>query len=1025
MAEIPRIETMAGRHRHRAPSVQDDWITRPRLTEQLRRRFDAAVTVVVAPAGFGKTTALAQAVAATADDPTRIDAWLWCDVADDADGALAAAVLTSLATATGRSDLGTHGDLQTVGEVLAGLAPAQVCIVLDDAHLLGHGDQLDELVATLPANAHVVFAGRALPPVDLIRAELDGRVERIGQETLELDDEEFDEMVGGRRDAVDRSQRWPAMVALELGSGVVGPVEFLMKEVATAIGSERLPALAALAHLDEVDDAAVLAATDGATDALGLLADLPLVHQSEQGTFRLHDLWRDSLRSGDGPDPQTVAALARIAEERLERDPVAAAELFRVAGHHEGIEQAIHVVARTPLVQASVADLQRLGGVAATSIGDRPVTELISACVVHVGDEFRSAQRFERAAERARRDGDETVEALALLHEFNMRWIVDPSDLPGSLVDRARVLAQRGHRPAHIVTAMVRMLRAKADGDHETALQALADLTPPTTSWEVVYHAFGLIDLGRPELVPLPGDDAAVTSAAVGLGGQHVAQALWLSGAIAPEPALEYGSELAAVSDDHQVPHVSVSTNAVLAFVATAAGQPGRAREYADRALRQSAQTASADARHYARVADAIVSFGELGEQAAAERLDGLVAEVPIGRWPARGYLNALAAVYVLVPRSRDTLDQVRLGPAMTTAVAAGRALVALRDDGDPGPAATLPWDDEVTLRAHVLPGHLAELATAAAAAGDGRVGPLLDRLPGARDHLVAIGDDHDHAATAAWARARVVQLPARPADDVGLDLLGPITLRRGRTVVVDPDWSGRARVRQLLAHLVHHRKVTRRRVTEDLWPGMETSKALSNLRVNLAHLQRVLQPERGRDEAPWFIRADDQFITVNGEGLVLDVAAFESADRVARQLDHAGRTTDAVASYRSALGLFRGEYLEDIADAEWAEVERIRLGSLALSARCRLGELLLARGEPEESAWQATVALRAEPIHERASRLLAEALIAQGDRASARRTMEVTLEQLHASRLRPERATVVSAERLGLDAVRRPPPRR
>jgi DNA-binding SARP family transcriptional activator len=327
-----------------------------------------------------------------------------------------------------------------------------------------------------------------------------------------------------------------------------------------------------------------------------------------------------------------------------------------------------------------------------------------------------------------------------------------------------------------------------------------------------------------------------------------------------------------------------------------------------------------------------------------------------------------------------------------------------------------LPWDDGVTLRVHVHPQHLAELAAAAAAAGIAQADPVLDQLPEIREQLVTIGEHHPHPATALWARARASRMPARPTYDLSLDLLGPVTLRRADTVVVDPTWTGRVRVRQLLAYLVHHGRVARRRAAEDLWPSMDTARAMSNLRVNLAHVQSVLQPDRESDQPPWFVRADDHTISITLEGLILDVPRFEDAERRARLLDHAGQTADAIADYRAAVDLFRGEYLEDLPEPEWAQVERVRLSALALAARCRLGELLLSRGEPEQSAWHAAIALGDEPLHERAARLLAEALVAQGDRGAARRAMEVTLARLADHGLHPERATVRVAERLGID---------
>jgi LuxR family transcriptional regulator, maltose regulon positive regulatory protein len=350
----------------------------------------------------------------------------------------------------------------------------------------------------------------------------------------------------------------------------------------------------------------------------------------------------------------------------------------------------------------------------------------------------------------------------------------------------------------------------------------------------------------------------------------------------------------------------------------------------------------------------------------------------------------------------------------MAAALDAGRALFALRERGDPSPATALPWHDTLTLRAHVVPAHLSELAAAAAAAGNGQVGVVLSQLPDVRRHVADVSVRHRHGPTAAWATEQSRLLPARPEHELRISTLGAMSLHRGATEVVDADWTGRARVRQLLAHLVHHRKTSRQRIVDDLWPGLDTTKALHNLRVNLAHLQRVLQPERQRDDPPWFVRSTEQTITLVDECVVVDVDEFEDTHRRARALDDRGRSTEAAALYRKAVDLYRGEYLEELPEAAWAEMERARLHALALGAQCRLGELLLARGEPEEAARHAADVLRTEPLHERAARLLAEALAAQGDRVAARRSLEGVLARLTEQRLRPEHATAKLAERLG-----------
>ena len=55
--------------RYTPPLASRDLIVRPRLLDALRSRFERPLTAVVAPAGFGKTTLLGQAVSENALSP--------------------------------------------------------------------------------------------------------------------------------------------------------------------------------------------------------------------------------------------------------------------------------------------------------------------------------------------------------------------------------------------------------------------------------------------------------------------------------------------------------------------------------------------------------------------------------------------------------------------------------------------------------------------------------------------------------------------------------------------------------------------------------------------------------------------------------------------------------------------------------------------------------------------------------------------------------------------------------------------
>jgi LuxR family maltose regulon positive regulatory protein len=72
---------------------------RQRLLTTLLGRFERRLMTIVAPAGFGKTTLLAQAVGENALLPRGIDVWLSCEPAD-ADGS---SLLAGIGAALGLS----------------------------------------------------------------------------------------------------------------------------------------------------------------------------------------------------------------------------------------------------------------------------------------------------------------------------------------------------------------------------------------------------------------------------------------------------------------------------------------------------------------------------------------------------------------------------------------------------------------------------------------------------------------------------------------------------------------------------------------------------------------------------------------------------------------------------------------------------------------------------------------------------------------------------------------------------------
>ncbi len=354
-------------------------------------------------------------------------------------------------------------------------------------------------------------------------------------------------------------------------------------------------------------------------------------------------------------------------------------------------------------------------------------------------------------------------------------------------------------------------------------------------------------------------------------------------------------------------------------------------------------------------------------------------------------------------------LDRMQFGPCLNTAVAAGRALVALRH-GDPTPAGALPWHRVTVLRAHVLPHHLVELACGAISSGHEQARDLLDVVPRAPDHLARVAAGDGVAATIA--RQIIGATPQPEPFRLHARTLGPITLVRDGDEIEAPAFTKRPKVRELFALLVERGRLTRAEATGLLWPDHDDDdKASSSLRTTLSTLNDVLDPARRRGEAAFHLHADADSIALDSR-VTTDLAEFEALIDAAQSDDDAGLPSRALEEYRSAMILYRGDYLHGV-DASWIVLTRLRLRSLAVNAACRIAELTAAKGEPEQAARWAARARTFDPLNERAGRLFIAALDAAGVRSAARDAADELLAVLAAADLEASAPTLRLIERL------------
>jgi len=156
-------------------------VTRARLEDLLRRGTRARLTLVSAPAGFGKTSLLADWLAAE----ERTVAWVSLDDADNDPTRFWTYVLTALGEAGASAlELLPSSPVDAVLSTLANdlAATGEVLVVLDDLHAV-HAPEVHEgltfLLDHLPPTAHLVVATRADPPLPLARLRARGELVEV------------------------------------------------------------------------------------------------------------------------------------------------------------------------------------------------------------------------------------------------------------------------------------------------------------------------------------------------------------------------------------------------------------------------------------------------------------------------------------------------------------------------------------------------------------------------------------------------------------------------------------------------------------------------------------------------------------------------------------------------------------------------------------------------------------------------------------------------------------------------------
>jgi LuxR family transcriptional regulator, maltose regulon positive regulatory protein len=366
----------------RAPALRSEHVPRPRLLELLRANSDRKLTLISAPAGYGKTTLLTQW--RQSEEGNLPFAWASLDEQDNDVVRLWRHLIEALRQVAPMEGFGADAlvGLSVVRAKLVETVPSmlineltelphRVVLVLDDYHCIKDSNCHESVaffIEHLPDTIHVVLSTRSYPPLSLGRLRARGEMEEIRTDQLAFSEEEATTLLkeGLHLDIapsdllvlLERTEGWPAGIYLA-GLSLRGKddahafiesfqgsnrhvVDLLGEEILVVLPEAVKQFLLRTSVLERMSgslcDAVV--ETEGSTKLLRELAhtNLFVVMLSEdEEWYRYHHLFADFLRYElTSTQPELVPVLHGRASVWFEREDLVGAAIRHAiaAGEH-------------------------------------------------------------------------------------------------------------------------------------------------------------------------------------------------------------------------------------------------------------------------------------------------------------------------------------------------------------------------------------------------------------------------------------------------------------------------------------------------------------------------------------------------------------------------------------------------------------------------------------------------------------------------------------------------------------------
>jgi DNA-binding SARP family transcriptional activator len=274
------------------------------------------------------------------------------------------------------------------------------------------------------------------------------------------------------------------------------------------------------------------------------------------------------------------------------------------------------------------------------------------------------------------------------------------------------------------------------------------------------------------------------------------------------------------------------------------------------------------------------------------------------------------------------------------------------------------------------------------------RVRALLEDVAGTlRAHeslLIVHGASPSIGVVAALGQARGTEAPS-PGPVIELHCLGSFRIKVGGAVVDLGSGGKPLAIAKILA--ARGRPTPREVLVETLWPDSDPGISANRLRVAIHELRRRLALAGAGKR---IVRYERGCYLFSPEARVrVDADDFQALWQHGVWLERGDRLAEAIAIYRQAEELYRGDFLADDSYEEWTMMRRETLRDAHLDMLGKLSAWSLEHGQYEDCMVFCQKLLLADPCREDAYRMLMQCHVSAGRPARAHRWFEVCVAAL------------------------------